>query len=202
MESPSCPSCGSPLVWDYREGIVVCSKCGLVVEGILEDTVASFEKEPEPPSRRRRHARKIVSENYSLNMRLFKMAEKKIRNRPWLIVDYDAVLSSKRFVKTIKSKASIEAVENIEANGYWDDVRNGLTLIEKLNPALLSRSERSKYALAYMLSVRVKTGKTPGPEEITKVFNISDTNYRRLHGIVKNLSSRISQALPSQALVL
>ncbi|MEM4684226.1 MAG: hypothetical protein QXW45_05570, partial [Thermosphaera sp.] len=74
-------------------------------------------------------------------------------------------------------------------------------LIEKLNPALLSRSERSKYALAYMLSVRVKTGKTPGPEEITKVFNISDTNYRRLHGIVKNLSSRISQALPSQELV-
>lgn len=196
MTRSTCPVCGNPLVWDYRDGFVVCSGCGLVVENIIEEARGGFEGEEELPARRRRPVKRVVSENYSVNMRLYKMAEKRVRNKPWLTVDYDAVLSTKRFVKTIMSKASIEAVENIEANGYWEDVRNGLKLIEELNPALLSRSERGKYALAYMLSVKVRTGKTPGPEDVARVFNISGTNYRRLYNIVKNLAPKIQ---PPQA---
>ena len=51
----------------------------------------------------------------------------------------------------------------------------------------LARSERCKYALAYMVSKIINTGKIPGEEEIVSVFNVSETSYRRLRALVLNI---------------
>ncbi|MEM1843537.1 MAG: hypothetical protein QXD75_03335, partial [Desulfurococcaceae archaeon] len=85
-----------------------------------------------------------------------------------------------RFIHAITSRASLKALKNIEAHNYWKDVNEGLKHIYSINPAYLTRSERSKYALAYMVAVRLKTGRYPSRERVVSVFNISDTSYRRL----------------------
>jgi 6-phosphogluconate dehydrogenase (decarboxylating) len=110
-----------------------------------------------------------------------------VKEKPWLEVDYEKVIESGKFVLTIKSKASIKALKNIVEYGYMELVKEGLDYISSVNPALLARSERSKYALAYMVAVKIKTGELPTRESVLKVFNISNTSYNRLRNIVEKI---------------
>jgi len=83
----------------------------------------------------------------------------------------------------------MKARESIEKYEYWEIINRGLKVLETVNPALLARSERCKYALAYMIAKTIETGEIPGEEEVTSVFNISETSYRRLKLIISSIQS-------------
>jgi len=182
------------LVWDYERGEVVCSSCGLVVDKITTLEAWSYRVNNNEVEQGRREAhvatirnRVQSSREYRRLLKIYKLATKIVKEKPWLEVDYEKVIESGKFVLTIKSKASIKALKNIVEYGYMELVKEGLDYISSVNPALLARSERSKYALAYMVAVKIKTGELPTRESVLKVFNISNTSYNRLRNIVEKI---------------
>ncbi|MEM0100510.1 MAG: TFIIB-type zinc ribbon-containing protein [Desulfurococcaceae archaeon] len=188
-----CSACGGSLVWDYEHGEVVCSNCGLVHDKIttleiMEYKDSTYNNSSETRKPRVDH-RYPISRKYKHHIKLYRKCLRIVKGKPWLEVDYDKLLENGKFIHTVKSRASMKALKNIEENGYWDIVREGLEYIVSINPAFLARSERSKYALAYIVAVRIKTGKYPCKDDIVNVFNISDTSYRRLCSIAEKLLS-------------
>jgi len=141
---------------------------------------------------RRRRKQRNSGANFSLvsyryKIKLYEKGRKMVKDKPWLEVDFEKALENGKFIHTIISKASRRALKNIEECGYWDVVKEGLNYIGLKNPAFLARSERSKYALAYMVAVKSKTGRYPSKEDVVRIFNISDTSYRRLRALVERL---------------
>ncbi|WP_440060154.1 TFIIB-type zinc ribbon-containing protein [Thermogladius sp. 4427co] len=180
-----CPVCGGSLVWDYREGVIVCGSCGLVVDRIYEYGYKQKYSD-EPGTRRNTRVRSIIDKRaYNTRLKLYKRIYKIVREKPWMTIDADRVLETGRFVNTIKSKASILAEENIVENGLKELVEKGLEIIKSENPALLARSFRGRYALAYMVAYAKTTGDIPPEDFIVKTFNISSTSYKRLKSIVR-----------------
>ena len=182
------------MVWDYERGEVVCSSCGLVVDKITTLEAWSYRVNNNEVEQGRREAnvatirgRVQSSREYRRLLKIYKLATKIVKEKPWLEVDYEKVIESGKFVLTVKSKASIKALKNIVEYGYMELVKEGLDYINSVNPALLARSERSKYALAYMVAVKIKTGELPARESVLKVFNISNTSYNRLRNIVEKI---------------
>lgn len=171
------------LIWDYEHGEVVCSKCGIVHERLSTLEIVEYRyntnSEKETPLR---HIveKPIVSREYRRFIKIYMKYRKITRNKPWLEIDYAKIQDDSKLVKTLRSRASINAVKNIEENGYWDLVKEGLNYISIVNPALLARSERGKYALAYIIAAKLKTGVYPSRDLVKEIFNISDTSYRRL----------------------
>ena len=192
------------MVWDYERGEVVCSSCGLVVDKITTLEAWSYRVNNNEVEQGRREAnvatirgRVQSSREYRRLLKIYKLATKIVKEKPWLEVDYEKVIESGKFVLTVKSKASIKALKNIVEYGYMELVKEGLDYINSVNPALLARSERSKYALAYMVAVKIKTGELPTRESVLKVFNISNTSYNRLRNIVEKILREVS-AIQSQ----
>ena len=182
------------MVWDYERGEVVCSSCGLVVDKITTLEAWSYRVNNNEVEQDRREAnvatirgRVQSSREYRRLLKIYKLATKIVKEKPWLEVDYEKVIESGKFVLTVKSKASIKALKNIVEYGYMELVKEGLDYISSVNPALLARSERSKYALAYMVAVKIKTGELPTRESVLKIFNISNTSYNRLRNIVEKI---------------
>lgn len=187
-----CAQCGGVLVWDYERGEVVCSSCGLVIDKITTLEIGGYRVNEVEQGRQKVHVATIhnkapSSREYRRLLKIYKLATKMIKEKPWLEVDYEKVIESGKFIFTIKSKASIRALKNIVEYGYMELVKEGLDYINSVNPALLARSERSKYALAYMVAVKIKTGELPTRESVLKVFNISNTSYNRLRNIVEKV---------------
>ncbi|MEM0001184.1 MAG: TFIIB-type zinc ribbon-containing protein [Desulfurococcaceae archaeon] len=180
-----CTHCGGLLVWDYEHGEVVCSTCGLVHDKLTSLELPDYRtgaSNVEVSSARRgtRSLKRIPPREYRYRAGLYVECLRLTRGKPWLEIDFDRVFKTGRFIHAITSRASLKALKNIEAHNYWKDVNEGLKHIYSINPAYLTRSERSKYALAYMVAVRLKTGRYPSRERVVSVFNISDTSYRRL----------------------
>jgi uncharacterized Zn finger protein (UPF0148 family) len=187
-----CSICGGLLIWDYEKGEVVCSNCGLVHGKLTTLEVAEYRvvdncnnfKEVRKQSGK---TRSLESREYKYHLKLYRKCVKIIKGKPWLEINYEKVLESGKFIHTIKSRASMKALRNIDENGYWSMIQEGLKYIASINPAFLARSERSKYALAYIVAVKIKTGKYPSKEDVVYVFNISDTSYRRLCMIAEKI---------------
>lgn len=176
-----CPSCGGTLVWEEEGGYVVCSSCGLVVDRIYEEKQPRIrEDETTPAGRKKGSWRKVVSPEYKERLRLYEKSYRMIAKKPWFEIDYSKVFAEKRFVETLISRASKEAIENISRLEYWDLVKRGLLVIESTNPAFLSRSIRGRYALAYMVAHILEKSDEPDVGEFTKIFNMSTSSYVRL----------------------
>lgn len=185
-----CTSCNGLLIWDYEHGEIVCSSCGLVYDkltslDVLEYTIIAATEVGK--SEKWRSLKHYPSKEYKRKIRLYREGLKLVKDKPWLEVNFDRVFENGKFIHTIVSRASQRALKNIEIHGYWKVVQEGLEYIRSINPALLARSERSKYALAYIVAIRFKTGEYPDKNEVTKVFNISDTSYRRLCTLAEKL---------------
>jgi len=185
----SCPYCGGQLIWNYASGEVVCSSCGAVVEKIY-DYSPPLPVENEELWREIRIKRNPKKNRFLLKYRrdykLYREAVSYLRDKPWLEIDYDKYFVTGRLVNTIKSRATINAEKMISENGLWDIVERGLKIVESLNPAVLARSARGKYALAYMVARYLESRSLPHLDEVTKIFNISETSYRRMVKLIKN----------------
>jgi len=188
--SMQCPYCGGQLVWDYQYGEVVCNNCGTVVEKIY-DYNSPRPDESEELWRmiriKRNPKHNNIARKYRRDYKLYREAERYVRGKPWLELDYDKYFETGKLVNTIKSKATIRAEKNIVESGLWSVVEHGLKYIESVNPALLSRTARGKYALAYMVATYLNKKAFPPLTEVMEVFNVSETSYRRLLKLAKNL---------------
>jgi len=185
-----CPYCGGQLVWDYKCGEVVCSACGTVVEKVYDYSPA-WPDESEEIWReiriRRNPKHNSIARKYRRDYKLYVEAERYVRGKPWLELDYDKYFETGRLVNTIKSRATIKAEKKISESGLWSAVQRGLEFIEKVNPALLSRTARGKYALAYLVASYLEKKEFPSLSEVMEVFSISETSYRRLLKLARNL---------------
>jgi transcription initiation factor TFIIIB Brf1 subunit/transcription initiation factor TFIIB len=191
-----CEFCGGTLVWDYASGEIVCSQCGVVQGKIFSSdipgyNIASTRDQQVSAERRHTHSTlKPYSPRYKRLLKLYLAASKRVSSKPWLEVDYNKLFETGRFIKTITSLPSKRARESIEKYNYWETVNKGLRVLEAVNPALLARSERCKYALAYIVAMVTETGKIPSEEEVISVFNVSETSYRRLRLIATSIQSQ------------
>lgn len=187
-----CGVCKGQLVWDYERGEVVCTRCGLIVDQLttLElEGYRTFTDIEEKCVSKKLCSRSVhvTSSKYKYMLKLYKECRRITENKPWLEVDYNKVFKTGKLVMSIRSKASIEAFKNIEVLGYWDILKKGLEFIDSVNPAFLARSERSRYALAYIVARKLETGKYPTCEEVTSIFNVSTTSYKRLCTLANKL---------------
>jgi len=191
MNHEACPTCGGILVWDYASGLVVCSSCGLVVDHVYDYGPVKQDEETliwSNVKTRKNPRRNPVLTRYSHHYKLYRRAYSYVKNKPWLEIDYDKVFESGRLIHTIKSHATMEAEKNIKDRNLWETVEHGLRIIEEKNPAALARSGRGRYALAYMVATYVDKHTFPTLTEVVNIFNISETSYRRLLKIAREIT--------------
>lgn len=185
-----CPECGSHLVWDYQKGEVTCPSCGRVVDRIYYDgPVRESESEEVWRNIRIRRNPRInkLYVSYKHHARMYRRVESYVRGKPWLEVDYDKVFETGKLVNSIKSRATIEAERKIESKNLWGLIERGLKFISEVNPAVLARSGRGKYALAYIVSTHLNEKRFPAAREVIETFNVSETSYRRLLKIAREI---------------
>lgn len=178
-----CPECGGPLVWNHLDGYVVCGGCGLVVDRIVEYN-AVREDEREVINRmlrlKGRPTFNPVLYRYRGYLKKFREAKRMVKGKYWLTVDYDRYFETGRFIHVVKHKASVEAERNVAKLGLVKLIEEGIEFVKKHDPTLLCRSTRGKLALGYMVARKLREGVYPSVDEVTKIFNISETSYRRL----------------------
>lgn len=166
--------------------------CGLVVDRIYDYGPIHESKEVAERRRieikNRPRTNNRLTKTYRLHVKRYTMAKRYVKNKPWLEIDYDKVIETGRMIHTIKSKASIQAEKNIEEKQLWIPIKKGLEIIEKIYPAVLARTPRSKYALAYMVYTCINKNTIPSQHEILETFRISETSYKRLLKIVRKIT--------------
>ncbi len=197
--SNQCPLCGGPLIWDYEKGEVICSNCGYVVDRIYDYGPPRVDESEEIWREiriRNNPRRNPLTRKYRHHYRLYREAESYVRGKPWLEIDYDKFFETGKMVNTIKSRATIEAEKKIEDRKLWGVINRGIEYIRKTHPIALARSGRGKYALAYIVAVYLDKKTLPSPEEVIDTFNISETSYRRLVKIAKEIIS-IKRPIPA-----
>jgi len=184
--------CGGILVWDYQTGEVICSSCGYVIDKIYyygpvnEDENEAIWREV----RMRKNPKRNPSiHRYRYHLKLYHEAYSYVKNKPWLEINYEKIFESGKMINTLKSHATLEAEKNISSKNLWRTIYEGLKFIEKNYPVALARSGRGKYALAYIVSTYLNHGKIPDIKEVVNTFNISETSYRRLVKIAKEIVS-------------
>ena len=190
-----CEYCGNhTLIWDYARGEIVCPQCGTLQGRILTNDAPGLHVEHynwrgNPASTNPTSRYRPITQGYKRLLRLYAVA-RKFKEKIWLEVDYGKLFSTGKPVKTVISLASMRARKNIMENNCWDTVNKGIKIIENINPALLARTERCKYALAYMIAKTIETNKIPSKKEITTIFNISHTTYRRLKKLTTQIKNK------------
>lgn len=186
--------CRGQLIWDYVRGDIICSSTGEVV-----DRIYSYER-PMPKEEtlermmlelKKRPKTNTIYNKYKVHMKFYIEAEKIVKNKPWLTVDYEKLFEQKKFVKTINSTSTLRALENIKKLGLEKELKHVINLVKNIDPSILSRTERSKNALAYIILHLIKYKTTPDVKETIKIFNISLTTYRRLEKIAKKIYMKI-----------
>lgn len=194
-----CPSCHGQLIWDYENGEVVCSSCGYVVDRIYYYGPPRIDENEEIWREIRiknNPRRNNIVRKYRYHYKLYREVESYVKDKPWLEVDYDKIFETGKMINTIKSKATLEAEKNIENKKLWNMINRGVEYIKKIHPIALARSSRGKYALAYIVASQIEKGKLPSLEEVVETFNISETSYRRLVKIAKEILL-IKESIPN-----
>ncbi len=187
-----CPVCGGELVWDDERGEVTCSRCGLVVDRIYyygppRESEESMERMREAARRHRPRSNRHEIARYRLHRERYYMARRYVEGKPWLEVDYDQVIETGRMIHTIRSRATIEAEDNIEKLGLREPLEKTLKLIEEKYPMALARTKRSRYALAYIIYTLTNKKRYPDDREVIEIFRISQTSYKRLQRIASRI---------------
>jgi uncharacterized Zn finger protein (UPF0148 family) len=169
-----CPYCGSEeLVWDYKNGAVVCSSCGCIVDTIYVS---------QPRASGRGGSSRAVP--YRLQRALKKSIVKEAKRRFEL---------EKRGYIFVNGRAvhlrSLAAMKNTELNS---DVKRlvdeGLKVLQQVAPAM-SRTIRSRLALAYAVA-KLLRGEEASLNELRALFSIGRTTAVR---IVKEAEEMLQQ---------
>ncbi len=202
MNEYHCPECGGQLVWDYERGEVTCSRCGLVVDRIYYYGPGRVNEDEnikrEQLIKRRGPGRRPSTRRYRLYLRRYRLAQRYVRDKPWLEIDYEQVVETGRMVNSIKSRATIIAEKNIEENELWDPINEVIEILREKYPIALARTNRSKYALAYIIYMVTRKHRFPREEEIIDIFQISETSYKRLLKLAKRIIPHLTPTIRSR----
>jgi uncharacterized Zn finger protein (UPF0148 family) len=161
-----CPYCGSEeLVWDYKNGAVVCSSCGCIVDTIYVS---------QPRASGRGGSSRAVEKPYRFEKRLRREAVREALKRFEL---------EKRGYVFVNGRAvhlrSLAALKNTELNS---DVKRlvdeGLKVLQQVAPSL-SRTIRSRLALAYAVAKMLR-GSAPSIAELMQLFSVGRTTASRV----------------------
>lgn len=178
--------CGNVnLIYDYRDGLVICPSCGLVVTKIIDNT-PTFPRHPQRSVRTPYSVVKDVKNllrRYVSNKTLYKHAVKiaKRIEKCGLLVDYDKFIKNGgRMIKTFYYKYNDEIYRNIDEKKIHTYVQAGMIMLMKHRADLLCRTERGKLALAFIVGYKHLVGDYPKPSFVTQTFRIAQTTYRRI----------------------
>jgi uncharacterized Zn finger protein (UPF0148 family) len=161
-----CPYCGSEeLVWDYKNGAVVCSSCGCIVDTIYVSQPRASGGGGSP---------RAVEKPYRLQRALKKSIVREAKRR--------FELEKKGYV-FVNGRAvhlrSLAALKNTELNS---DVKRlvdeGLKVLQQVAPAM-SRTIRSRLALAYAVA-KLLRGEEASLNELRALFSIGRTTAVRI----------------------
>jgi len=178
MECPECKS--QKLVWDYKRGDVICSSCGLIVDTIYvnhnhlsKDNELTFKEKKYNGERKvlKMLAHDDIAKKFNLYMNFLNNKRVKLMFETKALTEY--IYGKRAPVKILVKKGT-----NID-----EEIKCKLkTIIDIINkyPRLASRTDRAKYALAYMVYSLINTGKVD-IYEISKKFNLSVTHAKRLY---------------------
>lgn len=187
--------CSGEIIWDYDRGEVICSSTGEVIDRIYD--YGPIHERPETIEQRHlllknRPRINIVERRYRKHLRTYIIAERMIRDKPWLHVDYDRLFETGKFIHTIRSRSTDRALKNVKQNGLEKKLKKILDLIKEIDPVAISRTERAKLALAYILLNYIEKNTPPDIGETVSIFNISHTTYRRLDRIARRLYNKLT----------
>ncbi len=176
-------------VWDYASGFIVCVDTGEVVDRIY-DYGGSRAHAMESRSRMGLlKARTGYSRNYRNYLALERLAKRLTKGKPWLTVNYVKLYEQGRLIKTITSLKSTSAVGKVISGGIHVALDKVLEVIEEVEPAALARTERAKYALAYIVYLKA-LGKCMDFLELAEMFNVSQATIKRLEEIANRVYSK------------
>ncbi len=190
-----CPECHSTnIIWDHKNGYVVCTNCGLVLDRIyvehLDKTIIKDTKlNNKSLISNVFNKRKRRQEYRKRNNRLRKITKilNEIKTRPYLTLDTKAVneylLGKRSHVKLFKYKT-------------WTPNNNLILkrIIEKVinnDPILASRTERAKWAIAKIL-VQLSINEKVDIKSIANETKLSITHIRRLISVVQKRKDHVT----------
>jgi len=171
-----CPYCGSEeLVWDYKNGVVVCSSCGCIVDTIYVS---------QPRTSSRGGSSRAVEKPYRLQRALKKSIVKEAKRRFEL---------EKRGYIFVNGRAvhlrSLAALKNTELNSDVKKlVDEGLKVLQQVAPSL-SRTIRSRLALAYAVA-KMFRGSAPSIAELMQLFSVGRTTASRIIREAKEIAQQ------------
>ncbi len=190
-----CPECGSTsILWDYKNGSIVCGDCGLVIDNIYDYTYRIQEQNDYYNCKP-----KLISDYQYITKRSrryknmysrLKMLKPIISRRlkRYLIIDEKAL---KEYLNGLRSHVKIFK--------YHKEIRIPVEtkiIIEKVidkDPVLTSRTDRAKIALALIILDILNNGK-PNIRKIARETFISVTHVRRLSKLIEERSHVIGLA--------
>ncbi len=195
--------CSGELVWDYMRGEVICTTTGEVVDRIYD--YGPVHEKPETIEQRQLLLRSrprvnIVEKRYRRHLRTYLVAERMIDGKPWLRIDYDKLFRTGRFIHTIRSRSTDQALRNVREHGLEDKLRSIIDLLHEIDPVAVSRTERAKLALAYIILNYIVEGHPPDIGETVELFSISHTTYRRLERIARRLYGKLKTRVKAVAM--
>jgi len=167
-----CQCCGSEeLVWDYKNGAVVCSSCGCVADIIYDAHTYSNNGSVNRVAERLYRLQRMV------RRKMVKEAMKRfeLEKRGYILVNGVVIHS--------RSLAALRIVESNSA--VKEHVERGLRILEAFAPTKLSRSIRSRYALAYAVA-KMMRNEDVSAKELT-LFSIGKSTAARVVNEAKQI---------------
>ncbi len=178
-------------VWDYSSGFVICVDTGEVIDRIYDYRNREASVEEACSRIKLLKVRRGYSRKYRNYLALERRAKRLTKGKPWLRVDYVKLYEQGKLIKTITSLKSANALGKVINGGIHVVLDKVLKIIEDVEPAALARTERAKYALAYIVYLKA-LGKCMDLLELAEMFNVSQTTIKRLEEIANRVYSKAS----------
>jgi len=186
------------LVWDYKNGEIICIDNGEVVGKIYDYSPPRAMKSTAVKTKNTTHTRIKQMRHHRRSIMAYKEVlrlKEKLGDK--YIVDEEKYIYQRTWEKgkihyTIKHVKTIE-VEQSLSNEDLQKINKGITMLEEKYPWILQRTIRTRYALGYMFYEYINKGKIPPKEEIIKKMKISLTTYKRLRHLLTQLVSQYSK---------
>ena len=187
--------CSGKIIWDYIRGEVICSSTGEVIDriydyGPVHERLETIEQRNLLLKNRPRV--NFIERRYRKHLRTYIVAERMIKDKPWLHIDYDKLFETGKFIHTIRSKSTDRALKNVRESGLEEKLKRIVDLMKEIDPAAVSRTERARLALAYILLNYIEKNSPPDIGKTVSIFSISHTTYRRLERIARRLYNKIA----------
>jgi transcription initiation factor TFIIIB Brf1 subunit/transcription initiation factor TFIIB len=143
-----CPYCNGILVWDYRTGDVVCSRCGAVIDRIF--VMERDIQRDEAVSREARRGLPKTPKSYKMFVKMYDRISKGRKNIYINNTRFADVMNGGKQVRVYDSPRNNASKKTVEEDPL---VRDILEKVVRRNPRLASRTERGKVAAALLIKM-------------------------------------------------